>query len=151
MDKRNKRKRIKWIAALFLLLLLTAAVGSFVQPQGNTVLAAESPQAESETETTSEKQLVITVVEDIPAMDIEENEVPLAAFPDTAGRSGTRHAVLMGLVLACVLAYVIYMGRYEKKLAVLRHKAARAEYDMLKAAREEKERSSKHKNREPEQ
>jgi len=73
--------------------------------------------------------LTITVVEEIPAEDIEESAVPLADFPDSVARRGTRHAVMMGLTLLAVTAYVLYFSRYEKKLFLLRRQAARAEYE----------------------
>lgn len=74
-----------------------------------------------------ERELVITVVEEIPAEEIEESEVPLAAFPNSGHRSGTRHLLLMSLTLAAVIAYVWYFTLYEKRLSLLRAEAARAE------------------------
>lgn len=85
------------------------------------------------------RQLVITVVEEIPAEEIEEEAVPLAAVPDTASGRETRHAGMMGLTLAAVIFYVLYFGRYERKLLALRREAARAESDFLRRIRTENE------------
>ena len=71
----------------------------------------------------------ITVVEDIPAVDIEENEVPLAAMPNTKTRSGVRHAALMTLVLAASIGYIIYADSCDRKILALERRAAEAESD----------------------
>ena len=112
---RNKRRgrsiRCGLLAALILLLGLL--------PTG--ALAAETAPAEAET------PLIIEVVEDIPAEDIEESQVPLAAYTDTPARSGLRHCALTGLLLLAVIGYVIYFRRYGARLYRLRQEAALAE------------------------
>ena len=77
------------------------------------------------------KQIRITVVEDIPAAEIEESEVPLAALPNTPARAGMRHAVWMGILFAAVLAYVIYFSIYDRKLFSMRREAARREQSLM--------------------
>ena len=81
--------------------------------------------------------LLITVVEDIPALDIEDNLVPLAAGPGAskAGsqRDGYRHAALMGLVLTAVIAGWLYFSWIEREMFLLRMRAARAEKEALEA------------------
>ncbi len=72
-------------------------------------------------------KLTITEIEDLPAVDIEENAVPLAAGPGEASRGGMRHAAMMGLVLAGVTVYVWYFSVMEKRLFALRKQAAEAE------------------------
>ncbi|MBE6040950.1 MAG: hypothetical protein E7220_00335 [Clostridiales bacterium] len=69
----------------------------------------------------------IEVVEEIPAEDIEEEAVPLAAAPDSPASEGIRHIGLMGLLLAGSIAYAAYFINYENKLAALRLEAAEAE------------------------
>ena len=75
------------------------------------------------------KKLVIEVVEELPADEIEEAEVPLAALPDTEARETTRHILLAGLFLAASVTYVVYFSKYDKKLYLLRKEAAQAEKD----------------------
>lgn len=73
--------------------------------------------------------LIVTVVEEIPADEIEDDDVPLASFAD-AGRGitdSTRHVLLMCLLLMCVVVYVFYFSMFEKRLSALRLKAAEAE------------------------
>lgn len=77
----------------------------------------------------------ITVVEDIPAAEIEESEVPLAALPNTAAERGREHALWMGILLAAVIAYVIYFKMYDRRLFRLRLEAARAEQKRMAVRR----------------
>ena len=86
-----------------------------------------------------EDTLVIEVVEDIPAINIEDGPIPLAEGPGAmsgqdAG-SGYRHAVLMGILLASVIACSIYFDRCEKELFRLRMRAAGAQQAAGKAGR----------------
>lgn len=79
----------------------------------------------------------ITVVEDIPAAEIEESEVPLAALPGTAAERGGQHALWAGILLAAVVAYVVYFSRYDRRLFRLRQEAARTEQMRMAALRGE--------------
>ncbi|MBR0397545.1 MAG: hypothetical protein IJI10_04660 [Eubacterium sp.] len=83
------------------------------------------------------KQLVIDVVEEIPAEEITEAAVPLGALPDTPARSNVRHAVLMGVFLACVLGYFLYFRSYKQHLRVLRETAEQKGYELLRRKRKE--------------
>ena len=111
MRHRIIRRIAGTLTALMLLALLL--------PAG--ALGAEAAPAETP------RPLIVEVVEDIPAYEIEENQVPLAAYPDTPARSGVRHTAMMGLVLAAVIGYVVYFHRYEARLFRLRQEAALAE------------------------
>ncbi|MBQ3755921.1 MAG: hypothetical protein II873_02235 [Oscillospiraceae bacterium] len=75
------------------------------------------------------RKLVVTVVEEIPAEEIEDDDVPLASFTEIASdiTDGTRHVLLMGLLLLLVVVYVLYFIAYEKRLNALRWQAAEAE------------------------
>ena len=110
MRHRFIRRLAGMLAALMLLALLPAGA------MGAEAASPETPQ-----------RLIVEVVEDIPAYEIEENQVPLAAYPDTPARSGVRHSAMMGLVLAAVIGYVVYFHRYEARLFRLRQEAAQAE------------------------
>lgn len=92
------------------------------------ILSAAAPQkafADSE----EEKTLVVTVVEEIPVEEIEDDDVPLASFGDTGKGvpDGTRHTILAGALLLAVALYVVYFVAYEKRLGALREEAAEAE------------------------
>ncbi|MBQ9063092.1 MAG: hypothetical protein IJ121_09775 [Eubacterium sp.] len=92
----------------------------------------------AETETAQGgKQLVIDVVEEIPAEEIVETAVPLAARPDSPARSNVRHAVLLGIFAACVLGYILYFRSYQRRLCVLRARAEEKGYAMLSRKRKE--------------
>lgn len=123
--------RIKMIHRLFsrgCLLLLAPLLLTSLTP------AAMASDGDGE----GEKRLVITVVEEIPVEDIEDDSVPLAGFSDMAAadRGGQRHAALMGLTLLCTILYVTYFSRYEKRLFALRLEAAAAEERSMRRRRE---------------
>ena len=86
-----------------------------------------APKAYADTE--DGKKLVVTAVEEIPAEEIEDNDVPLTSFSENGAdiTDGTRHVLLMGLTLLLVVMYVLYFSAYEKRLNALRWKAAEAE------------------------
>ena len=113
MRHRNgtRKNRLRRLIVLMLLTLLL--------PAG--ALASETDPGETD------RTLIVQVVEEIPAYDIEENQVPLAAYPDTPARSGVRHGAMMGLVLAAVIGYGVYFRRYDARLLRLRQEAALAE------------------------
>ena len=95
--------------------------------------------AAGETGDTAEErpEITIEVVEDIPAADIVEQELPLAAGPNTASADAARHAAMMGVVLLATIGYAVYFGRYDKKLAELRIEAAQAETSAMKRRKQE--------------
>ena len=125
-DRIRKKRRVGLavMAAVCLIALFRA---------GDITKSGSAEAAPSE-----KKEVVIETVEDIPAMDIEEQEVPLAAGPDSQARSGVRHAVLMGVFLAGALGYAGYFMRYDRKLYRLRKEAADLEYQKMIRRREEK-------------
>ena len=118
MTKQSLRRFL--FAGLFTLLICCMFRGS-----------GQTAQAED----TTDRNLVIEVVEDIPAEEIEEQAVPLAALPDSPQRSNVRHSVLAGIFLACVLGYFLYFRNFKRRLRVLRETAERYGYEMLKNRR----------------
>lgn len=66
---------------------------------------------------------------------IEDQEVPLAMPEEEPAESGTRHAVMMGLVFCCAAGYVLYFHRYEEKLFGLRREAAKAQKQAMDGGR----------------
>lgn len=103
------------IALIIAVLTLTISMFAYTAP------------INAEGENNGGKEIVIETIEDIPAGDIEEQPVPLAAMPDTQKRTEMRHAVMMIILLMGTAAYAIYFIRYENKLVMLRKKAAEAE------------------------
>ena len=92
------------------------------------ILAVILPQT-AFAETGEARTLIVTVIEEIPVDEIDDDDVPLATFGDT-GKSiteGTRHVLLTSALLLCVIIYIFYFSTYEKRLGVLRGKAAEAE------------------------
>ena len=75
--------------------------------------------------------VTISVVEDIPVQDIEEAEIPLAANPDTAARSGVRRVMLAAVFLLLTAAYVLYFSAYDRKLYALSREAAQEERSFM--------------------
>ncbi|MBR2189110.1 MAG: hypothetical protein IJ860_06865 [Eubacterium sp.] len=116
-----------WLARGLVLCLLLGVV--LMAIYGRSVLADNPDSGAAES---GKKHLVIEVVEDIPAVEIEDDEVPLAAAPVSSGQNSLRHPLMMGCLLTAVAAYVIYFSRYDRKLARLRRQAAEAEYNAMK-------------------
>ena len=111
---RNLLKRLAVIAAAA--LIFAAGV----------MLPVHKVWAENEGDS-GRPEITVEVVEDIPAGDIEEAEVPLAALPVSEKSNAVRHMGMMLALLAGVCAYSAYFVRYEKKLVRLREEAAEAE------------------------
>ena len=124
--QRRREEKCGWRRRLACLLLTLFLLFLLPQPSARAENSGDSAR----------KQLVITVVEDIPAEEIEEEAVPLAV-PDIATGRETRHAGMMGLTLAAVVFYVLYFGRYERKLLALRREAARVESSYFRRIRTE--------------
>lgn len=92
--------------------------------------------AAAETGSEADEGLVITVLEDIRAEDVDDGGVPLSLLSPSQ-HSRIRHAALMGAALTAVIAYVWYFGSFEKKLRLLRRTAAREEHRVMSAGRTE--------------
>ena len=101
-------------------LLLALAIMSVLLP--SRAFADEAHTGEART-------LIVTVVEEIPADEIDDDDVPLAPFGDAEKNVSdqTRHVLLMSGLLLLVLIYVFYFRTYEKRLSSLRLAAAEAE------------------------
>ena len=107
----HKRRSIKNVFTAMIVCFLFAAV--ILQPA--LCYAEERPS------------FTITVEEEIPAVEIEENGVPLAAFSQ---EDNTTQPVIIVCVLTaavCAAAYLIYFARLKKHLGALRAEAAFAE------------------------
>ena len=85
--------------------------------------------AKAYADTEDGKKLVVTVVEEIPAEEIADDDVPLTSFSEIGSgiTDGTRHVLLMSFLLLLLVMYVLYFSAYEKRLNALRWKAAEAE------------------------
>ena len=133
--KKQHRKQVRRAAMLVLsVFLLTGSAmqaGLAVQAE-ETAAEADGTGGGTDAELTeAQRQLQITVVEDIPAVDIEEDEVPLAALPNTRTRSGRQHVLWMGALLLAVIAYAAYFSAYDRRLSGLRRKAAGMEKRLM--------------------
>ena len=133
----NFEKRMLTVLAAAFIALLSAGFAPVSVP-------AEVPAVSenAEEEETGRKTLTITVVEDLPATEIEDEEIPLAAMPAASSDSGLRHLVWMAVLLAAVIAYICYFGNYDRKLSRLRREAAAAELQMMRSVRERGGRNS---------
>lgn len=57
----------------------------------------------------SRPEITIEVVEDMPAAEIEEQEVPLADTPLTAAAVNTRSTVISWAIGAAIIAYMVFL------------------------------------------
>ena len=55
------------------------------------------------------QEVTVEVVDEEPAQDIEESEVPLAASPHSAAMESTRSMIIAWTIAAAVLAYAIFI------------------------------------------
>ena len=78
----------------------------------------------------------ITVEEEIPAQEIEESSVPLAAFSQEDKTSDRVLIVCVVTAAACAAAYLIYFARLKKRLIALRAEAAAAEQRWVETYRQ---------------
>ena len=124
MDTRNLKLRrlLALVLAAGVMMLMVLALSA------QTTLAEENDE-----ENDGDKpDITIEVVEDIPAADIEESEVPLAATVGSEAFDNTRRMVMVWTLAVVVIAYAIFVlsGMRRRKA----HRRIRAGTD---AAREE--------------
>ena len=123
MRKDSLQNNTKYRHILKRLAFITAAILIFA---AGVMLPAHKVWAENEGDG-GRPEITVEVVEDIPAGDIQESEVPLAALPVSEKSNAVRHIGMMLALLAGVCAYSAYFIGYEKKLVRLREEAAEAE------------------------
>ena len=83
-------------------LALTAALIILAMALATQITLAEGEEDER-------PDISIEVVEDIPAADIQEQEVPLADSPQTAKADNVRMTALKWTLGAVVIAYVVFI------------------------------------------
>ena len=124
----HKKLNVRFVIFLLCGMILSAAPVTAVQAQESAAAEGTVQDEGSDPGMALERRnLKITVVEDIPAAEIEESAVPLAALPDTKARRGLQHMIWMGALLAAAAVYVLYFSRYDRRLFLLRREAAEAE------------------------
>lgn len=84
-------------AALIILGITAASVRSAVAEDNDDEGSGNKPE------------LTIEVVEDIPAAEIEEQEVPLADTPYTAAAGNMRNTVISWTIGAILIAYMVFL------------------------------------------
>ena len=99
MDKRDMK--LRKIFAFSLAVTLAAL--------GITTLSIQTTLAEDEENEDKRPDITVEVVEDIPAEDIEEQEVPLADSPTTEAAVSTRMTVVAWTLGAVVIAYTVFI------------------------------------------
>lgn len=101
MDTRNLkfRRLLALVLAAGVMMLMVLALSA------QTTLAEENDE-----ENDGDKpDITIEVVEDIPAADIEEAEVPLAATVGAEAFDNTRHMVMTWTLAVVAIAYVVFL------------------------------------------
>ena len=111
----------KWLQRLMVLVITAFTATAALLPAYN-VWADNEEQTDG-----SRREITIEVVEDIPADEIEDADVPLAALPVSEKSNAVRHVGMMLALLGAVCAYSAYFINYEKKLVRLREDAVEAE------------------------
>ena len=99
MDKR--KLRIKKIIAFSLAVFFTVLTV--------TALSMQTTLADDEDDNNNRPNITVEVVEDIPAEDIEEQEVPLADTPITEAAVSTRMTVVAWTLGAVAIAYAVFI------------------------------------------
>ena len=64
------------------------------------------------------QEVTVEVVDEKPAPDIEESEVPLAASPHSAAMESTRSLIIIWAITAALLAYLVFilLGMKRRKI-----------------------------------
>ena len=101
MDTRNLRSRRLLSLAIAAGVLLFVVMAISVQ----TTLAVDN----EEDKDGDKPDITVEVVEDIPAADIEEREVPLAATAGAEAFDNTRHMVMVWTLVVVVIAYAVFL------------------------------------------
>jgi hypothetical protein len=99
MDKR--KLRIRKIIAFSLAVFFTVLTV--------TALSMQTTLADDEDDNNNRPNITVEVVEDIPAEDIEEQEVPLADTPITEAAVSTRMTVVAWTLGAVAIAYAVFI------------------------------------------
>ena len=114
-----KIKIRKWLffGAVMLLLILLARTVPAGAAEHALLAAADTAEAGSEKSDESRKELVITVVEDIPAEEIEENAVPLAASAEEQNQyRSLRISLIIAAAGVCLFALFYYFVLRDRKM-----------------------------------
>ncbi len=101
MDTRNLTLRRILSLAIAAGVLLFVVMAISVQ----TTLAVDN----EEDKDGDKPDITVEVVEDIPAADIEEQEVPLAATDGAEAFDNTRHMVIAWTLAVVVIAYAVFL------------------------------------------
>ena len=101
MDTRNLkfRRLLALVLAAGVMMLMVLALSA------QTTLAEENDEENDG----DQPEITIEVVEDIPAADIEEQEVPLAATVGAEAFDKTRRMVMVWTLAVVVIAYAIFV------------------------------------------
>lgn len=91
--------------------ILALAIAAGVMVLTVLALSVQTTLAEENDEENdgNKPDITIEVVEDIPAADIEEQEVPLAAEAGMAAADSTRHTVMVWTLTVVVIAYAVFV------------------------------------------
>lgn len=126
----------KYRIRILVISLVFAAAAAFIGFSAPAKVRAEAEITQEETtDDEAKKTLTITVVEDIPAEEIEEAEVPMAAAPVTKNSIRTGTVVWICVIAAAIAACAVYFARYKKKLKDLKALAVQKETQMLESYR----------------
>ena len=101
MDTRN----LKFRRLLALVLAAGVMMLTVLALSAKTTLAKENDEENDD----DKPDITIEVVEDIPAADIEESEVPLAATVGSEAFDNTRRMVMVWTLAVVVIAYAIFV------------------------------------------
>ena len=82
---------------------------------------------EEQKQPAAKKELVVEVVEDIPAVEIEDDAVPLAAVPDNGVENSVRYVIPVCLGFLLAAAYLVPRSKYNRQLFQMREEAYRNE------------------------
>ena len=89
-------------------VLIAAAIGALFIVTVS--MSLQITHAAGEEEKKKDRQKVtVEVVDEEPASDIEESEVPLAASPHSAAMESTRSMIIVWTIAAAVLAYAVFI------------------------------------------
>ena len=124
VGKRELGRIVRALCALVAALILAFSLAMPALAEGEDTSEGQQPE------------LIITVEEEIPAAEIEDDAVPLSAGPAERSAIELPQVVLMGVAFVASVGYALYFRAQDQRLYELRRTVAEAEWRLVSRRRE---------------
>ena len=124
VGKRGLGRIVRALCALVAALVLAVSLAVPALAEGEDTSEGQQPE------------LIITVEEEIPAAEIEDDAVPLSAGPAERSAIELPQVILMGITFVASVGYALYFRTQDQRLYELRRTVAEAEWRLVSRRRE---------------